>query len=86
MKNLSVVILALFLAAPAFSDEIQAPVVPVSLSVDATVVSEVDSLQLADLGAFLDKKVQEVTDLLTAKIAAELPGLVNQEASANIKF
>lgn len=82
MKNLSVVVLALFLVAPAFGDEAQTQVVPAS--VNATVPNEVESL--ADLGSFLDQKVQEVTDLLTAKIAAELPELVNQETSANIKF
>lgn len=84
MKNLSVILLALVLAAPLSADEIQTPSNPAALTTNIS--NEVQNLELSDLGAFLDKKVQEVTDLLNAKIAAELPALATQEKAANVKF
>jgi hypothetical protein len=84
MKNLSVILISLLLVAPVFADEVQTQIAPVSLN--ANVSNEAESIELADLGAFLDQKVQEVSDLLSAKIAAELPALVTQETTANVKF
>lgn len=84
MKNLSVILISLLLAVPVVAEEVQAQVVPASLNTNVT--NEAESLELADLGAFLDQKVQEVSALLSEKIAAELPALGTKETTANVKF
>ncbi|MES2822264.1 MAG: hypothetical protein V4732_01595 [Pseudomonadota bacterium] len=84
MKNLSVILISLLLAAPVLADEVQAQVVPAALNTNAS--NEAEGVELADLGAFLDQKVQEVSDLLSEKIAAELPALGAKETTANVKF
>ncbi|MES2673243.1 MAG: hypothetical protein V4660_03340 [Pseudomonadota bacterium] len=84
MKNLSVILISLFLAVPVLAEEVQTQIAPVSLNTNVS--NEAESLELADLGAFLDQKVQEVSDLLSEKIAAELPALGTKETTANVKF
>ncbi len=87
MKNLSVMLIALLLAAPVYADDVQTQTVPTSLnSISTNILNDAESLELSDLGAFLDKKVQEVSDLLSAKIAEELPVIVKQEAADKVSF
>ncbi len=88
MKNLSLVIVALLLAAPVFADEVQTNAeskTTLALSDNKASVN-LQNIDIAELGAFLDKEVKAVSELLSAKIAQELPALANEEKAVNAKF
>ncbi len=86
MKRSSLVLVALLLAVPVFADETQAEPLLTLASADTSASINLQTIEAADLGAFLDKKVQEVSDLLSAKIADELPALISQDAAVNVKL
>ena len=88
MKNLSLLVVALLLASPVLANEVQNQAEPLLIlnAVDMNASNDAQNVEATDLGAFLDKKVQEVSDLISAKIAAELPALVSQKTAANVKF
>ncbi len=88
MKKSSLVLVALLLVSPVFADEVQIQAEPelASISADTSASLNLQNIDVADLGAFLDKKVQEVSDLLSAKIADELPALISEEVAVNTKL
>lgn len=86
MKNTSLVLVALLLALPVFADDVKSEQLLTLAAADTKPVVNVQAVQEDDLAADTEQEVRFYGRLLSAKIAADLPEKMANEAAANIKF
>lgn len=86
MKKSSLVLVALLLASPVFADNVTPEELLTLATADTTSAESVKASKENDLASDTDKEVKFYGRLLSAKIAAELPEQMANEAAVDIKF
>lgn len=88
MKKLSVVLVALLLAAPVFADEAKTvPEQPLTLaSADTSASTNLKVVEADESAVRLEKEAKAASDAVSAKIEAKLAETVKKEVAVSVKF
>lgn len=85
MKKSSLVLVALLLASPVFADNAKTEQLLTLASADTSASVNLQVNEVSELSVRLDQEVKAVSELLSSKIAAELP-LISKETAVSVKF